>query len=46
MDFSDPGQPPAREVLILKPDATVDGGLTEVEGLFASPLAADFRLAG
>jgi ABC-type branched-subunit amino acid transport system substrate-binding protein len=46
MDFSDPGQPPAREVLILKPDATVDGGLTEVQGLFASPLAADFRLAG
>lgn len=43
MDFSDPGQPPAREVLILKPDATVDGGLSVVEGLFASPLAADFR---
>ena len=39
MDFSEPGQPPAREVLILKPDATVDGGLTEVQGLFASPLA-------
>jgi hypothetical protein len=46
MDFSNPGQPPAREVLILKPDAAVDGGLTEVEGLFASPLAAEFRLAG
>ena len=25
MDFSDPGQPPAREVHILKPDASVDG---------------------
>jgi ABC-type branched-subunit amino acid transport system substrate-binding protein len=46
MDFSDPGQPPAREVLILKPDASVDGGLTEVEGLFASPLAADFQVGG
>jgi len=44
MDFSDPGQPPAREVLILKPDASVDGGLSEVQGLFASPLAAEFQL--
>ncbi len=44
MDFSDPGQPPAREVLILRPDAGVDGGLTEVQGLFASPLATDFQL--
>ena len=26
MDFSDPGQPPAREVHILKPDVAVDGG--------------------
>ena len=46
MDFSDPGQPPARETLILRPDATVDGGLTEVQGLFASPLATDYQLAG
>jgi hypothetical protein len=43
MDFSSPGQPSAREVLILKPDSTVDGGLTVVEDLFASPLAADFQ---
>jgi ABC-type branched-subunit amino acid transport system substrate-binding protein len=43
MDCSDPGQPPAREVHILKPDASVDGGLVEVQGLFASPLAVDFR---
>jgi ABC-type branched-subunit amino acid transport system substrate-binding protein len=46
MDFSDPGQPPAREVHILKPDAGVDGGLVEVQGLFASPLAVDFRRGG
>jgi ABC-type branched-subunit amino acid transport system substrate-binding protein len=43
MDFSDPGQPPAREVHILKPDVGVDGGLTEVQGLFASPLALEFQ---
>jgi ABC-type branched-subunit amino acid transport system substrate-binding protein len=42
MDFSSPGQPSAREVLILRPDAAVDGGLSVVEELFASPLATDF----
>jgi ABC-type branched-subunit amino acid transport system substrate-binding protein len=46
MDFSDPGQPPAREVNILKPDAGVVGGLVEVQGLFASPLAVEFRRGG
>ena len=45
MDFSEPGQPPAREVHILQPDATVDGGLVELEGLFASSLATEFRRA-
>ena len=32
-------------VIILKPDATVEGGLSVVEGLFASPLASEFRRA-
>jgi hypothetical protein len=32
-------------VLILKPDATVDGGLTVVEDLFASPMATEFQRA-
>jgi ABC-type branched-subunit amino acid transport system substrate-binding protein len=43
LDFSEPGQPAAHEVVIAKPDADVEGGLTEVAGLFASPLAAEFR---
>jgi ABC-type branched-subunit amino acid transport system substrate-binding protein len=43
MDFSEAGQPPATEVHILQPDASAEGGLSEVEGLFASPLATDFR---
>src|SRR5262249_36257077 len=43
MDFSNPGQPSARQVLILRPDANVPGGLSVVQNLFASPLAADFR---
>jgi ABC-type branched-subunit amino acid transport system substrate-binding protein len=42
LDFSEPGQPAAHEVVIAKPDADVEGGLTEVAGLFASPLAAEF----
>ena len=46
MTFSDPGQPPARQVHILQPDASADGGLSEVEGLFASPLATEFRRDG
>jgi hypothetical protein len=43
MDFSKPGQPSALDVVILEPDADVEGGLTVVEDFFASPLAADFR---
>jgi hypothetical protein len=43
LDFSEPGQPLAREVVFLKPDASVDGGLSEVEGLIASPLATEFE---
>jgi ABC-type branched-subunit amino acid transport system substrate-binding protein len=46
LDFSSPGQPPAREVYILAPDAEVDGGLTVVADLFASPLAADYQRGG
>jgi ABC-type branched-subunit amino acid transport system substrate-binding protein len=46
MNFSEPGQPPAREVRILKPDANVEGGLVEVEGLFASSLAVEFQRGG
>lgn len=43
LDFSEPGQPAAHEVVIAKPDPNVEGGLSEVEGLFASPLASEFR---
>jgi ABC-type branched-subunit amino acid transport system substrate-binding protein len=43
LDFSTPGEPPAREVYVLAPDAALDGGLTVVEDLFTSSLAADYR---
>ena len=42
LDFSDPGQPPARETFILRPDAAAPGGLSVVTDLFASPLATEF----
>jgi len=45
LDYSDPGQPPAREVFILRPDAAAEGGLTTVTDLFASPLAVEFHRA-
>jgi hypothetical protein len=42
MDFSRPGQPPARQVMVLKPDPAVAGTLTVVAPLFASKLATKF----
>jgi ABC-type branched-subunit amino acid transport system substrate-binding protein len=45
LDFSQPGQPPARETFILRPDAAAEGGLTTVADLFASPLALEFQRA-
>jgi ABC-type branched-subunit amino acid transport system substrate-binding protein len=42
MDFSRPGQPPAREVMVLQPDPAVDGTLTVVEPFFAAKLATKF----
>ena len=39
LDYSKPGQPPARATYILKPDASAPGGLKVVQPLTASPLA-------
>jgi ABC-type branched-subunit amino acid transport system substrate-binding protein len=39
LDYSKPGQIPARQVRLVRPDATAPGGLTEVEALFVAPLA-------
>ncbi len=46
LDFSEPGQIPAREVYLVRPDATADGGLAEVEPLFAAPLATTYQPGG
>jgi ABC-type branched-subunit amino acid transport system substrate-binding protein len=42
LDYSKPGQTPARGVYIVKPDSTVAGGLTQVQDLFTAPFAATF----
>jgi ABC-type branched-subunit amino acid transport system substrate-binding protein len=42
LDYSKPGQIPARQVRLVRPDAAAPGGLTEVEGLFVAPLATSY----
>jgi hypothetical protein len=43
LDYSKPGQPPARETYILQPDATALGGLKVVLPLTAAPLAQTYK---
>jgi hypothetical protein len=43
LDYSKPGQIPARKGYLVRPDAGVDGGLAQVQGLFAAPLAAAYQ---
>jgi len=42
LDFSKPGGIPARQTYILKPDSAAAGGLTQVQDLFAAPLAQSY----
>jgi ABC-type branched-subunit amino acid transport system substrate-binding protein len=42
LDYSKPGQIPARQVFVSRPDAAVPGGLAQVQDLFAAPLATTF----
>jgi ABC-type branched-subunit amino acid transport system substrate-binding protein len=43
LDYSEPGEIPAREVYLVHPDSTVPGGLAEVQPMFAAPFAADYQ---
>ncbi len=43
LNYSQPGQPPARQVFITQPDAQSPGGLKVVQTLFASPLGQTFQ---
>lgn len=43
LDFSQPGQPPARQNYITRPDALTEGGLSVVQPRFAAPLAENYR---
>jgi hypothetical protein len=42
LDYSRPGQPPARATYILQPDPTALGGLTVVQPLRAAPPAQTY----
>jgi ABC-type branched-subunit amino acid transport system substrate-binding protein len=43
LDYSRPGQPPARATYILQPDASAPGGLKVVQPLTAGPLAQNYK---
>jgi hypothetical protein len=43
LNYSQPGQPPARQVYIAQPDASVPGGLKVVQNLYSSPLAQTYQ---
>jgi ABC-type branched-subunit amino acid transport system substrate-binding protein len=43
LDYSKPGQPPARQVFIAQPDPESAGGLKVIQTLFASPTAQTFQ---
>lgn len=45
LDYSRPGQIPARQSYVVRPDAGADGGLTQLQGLFAAPSAAIYQPA-
>jgi ABC-type branched-subunit amino acid transport system substrate-binding protein len=45
LDYSKPGQIPARQSYIVRPDASADGGLAQVQGLFAAPFATSYQPA-
>ncbi len=43
LNYSQPGQPPARQVFITQPDAQSPGGLKVIQTLFSSPLGQTFQ---
>jgi hypothetical protein len=42
-DYSKPGGIPSRQTRILKPNATVEGGLEQVQSLAADPFALEYN---
>ena len=43
LDYSKPGQIPARQVYLVRPDAKAAGGLAQVQALFAAPFATAYQ---
>jgi ABC-type branched-subunit amino acid transport system substrate-binding protein len=46
LDYRESTPLPAREVYLAKPDSAAAGGLTQIEDLFATPLATSYKPAG
>jgi hypothetical protein len=42
LDYSKPGRIPARQSYVVRPAVGADGGLTQVQGLFAAPFATSY----
>jgi ABC-type branched-subunit amino acid transport system substrate-binding protein len=45
LNYSSVGQIPARKVYVVRPDSKAEGGLTQVQDLFAAPLATTYQPA-
>jgi len=45
LNYGTPGQIPARQIYLVRPDAGTEGGLTQVSDLFAAPLAMTYQPA-
>lgn len=45
LNYSTAGQIPAREIYLVRPDSSAEGGLTQVQSLFAAPLATTYQPA-
>ncbi len=43
LNYSKPGQIPARQVYLVRPDAKAAGGLAQVQALFAAPFATAYQ---
>jgi len=43
LSYGTPGQIPARQIYLVRPDAGAEGGLTQVGDLFAAPLAMTYQ---
>ncbi|WP_239382094.1 ABC transporter substrate-binding protein [Frankia sp. CIT1] len=46
LDYSKSGRTPARQIYLARPDSAAAGGLTQIQDLFATPLASSYQPTG